>query len=84
MRTMVYVSEISSEVIIMDAEKNDSGFYTCRIENPMGVRDTNCQVYIGDNERLKSKGHKTLMANSRLYRSTLYKPNAYYSQFPLV
>uniref|UniRef100_A0A914YWR0 Ig-like domain-containing protein n=1 Tax=Panagrolaimus superbus TaxID=310955 RepID=A0A914YWR0_9BILA len=84
MGTMIYVSEFSSELVIMDAQKIDSGFYTCRIENPLGVRDTNCQVYIGDNGRLQSKGHKTLIANSRLYRSALYKPNAYYSQFPLV
>jgi hypothetical protein len=83
MRTMIHVSEYGSELVILDAEKTDSGFYTCRIENPMGVRDTNCQVYIGDNERIKATGRKTLMANSRYYHSTVYKPNTYYSRFIL-
>uniref|UniRef100_A0AC34RIZ1 Ig-like domain-containing protein n=1 Tax=Panagrolaimus sp. JU765 TaxID=591449 RepID=A0AC34RIZ1_9BILA len=81
MKIMIYSTATSSELVIMEAQKSDAGFYTCRIENPLGVRDTNCLVHIGDNDRIKSTGHKTLIANSRLYRSVIYKPNLYYSYF---
>uniref|UniRef100_A0A7E4V6J8 Ig-like domain-containing protein n=1 Tax=Panagrellus redivivus TaxID=6233 RepID=A0A7E4V6J8_PANRE len=81
MHHMIVTSEYSSELTIMSAQKAEAGFYSVRIENSMGVRESHCQVYIGDNERLKSKGNKTLLANSRLYRSAIYKPNAYYNRF---
>uniref|UniRef100_A0A914E5A7 Ig-like domain-containing protein n=1 Tax=Acrobeloides nanus TaxID=290746 RepID=A0A914E5A7_9BILA len=81
MRTMIYTSESCSELVIYDAKKSDSGFYTCRIENPLGVRDTNCQIYIGDNGIVKSKGLKSLTANHRLYKSVLYAPALKYPMF---
>lgn len=35
---MIHNSEYSTELVIFNAQKEDAGFYTCRIENDMGVR----------------------------------------------
>ncbi|KAI6229380.1 hypothetical protein M3Y95_00525000 [Aphelenchoides besseyi] len=82
MRIMIHTSENSTELAIFNAQKEDSGFYTCRIENDMGIRETNCQIYIGDTGRLLSKNGKSLAANYRTYRSALYSPSYVYSRYP--
>jgi len=80
LRHMIHNSEYSTELVIFNATKEDAGFYTCRIENDMGIRETHCQVYIGDTGRLVSKNGKSLTANYRTYRSALYTPSYVYSR----
>ncbi|KAI1725598.1 immunoglobulin i-set domain-containing protein [Ditylenchus destructor] len=81
-RTMITAGEGNTELVIFDAEKLDSGFYTCRIENDIGVRETSCQIYIGDTGKLKSAGRKSLAtSNYRAYRSILYNSPHYYSRY---
>ncbi|KAI6177350.1 hypothetical protein M3Y97_00897500 [Aphelenchoides bicaudatus] len=79
---VIHNSDYSTELVIFDAQKEDAGFYKCQIENDMGVRETTCQVYIGDTGRLVSKNGKMLSGNYRSYRSALYTPGFTYSRFP--
>ncbi|KAE9551942.1 hypothetical protein FO519_004843 [Halicephalobus sp. NKZ332] len=80
MKIMLQSTATGSELIVLDAQKSDAGFYTCRIENPLGLRDTNCFIHIGDTDRIKSTGYKNLIVDSRLYRTVVYKPHYYYSR----
>jgi len=77
-RTMITAGDGMTELVIFDAQKCDAGFYTCRIENFSGVRETNCHIHIGDN---KNTGRKPIPADYRLYRSILYTPSQRYSRF---
>ncbi|KAI6185121.1 hypothetical protein M3Y99_01644500 [Aphelenchoides fujianensis] len=84
-RHMINTTDFSTELVIFNAQKEDAGFYSCRIENDEGIREDNCQVYIGDTGRLVSKDGKSLTpaaANYRTYRSSLYTPSFFYSRYP--
>ncbi|KAH7732304.1 striated muscle preferentially expressed protein kinase-like protein [Aphelenchoides avenae] len=80
MRIQIYTDERSSEVAIFNSDKSDAGFYTCRIENDLAMRETKCHVYIGETAVTTPRG--TISgANYRSYRSALYTPTSYYSRF---
>ncbi|CAD5217613.1 unnamed protein product [Bursaphelenchus okinawaensis] len=82
MRRTVHTSDNSTELCIFNAQKEDGGFYSCRIENDMGVRETSCHVHIGDTGKLPGKNAKLLAAmNYRTYRNALYTPSYTYSRF---
>uniref|UniRef100_A0AAF5DJW1 Ig-like domain-containing protein n=1 Tax=Strongyloides stercoralis TaxID=6248 RepID=A0AAF5DJW1_STRER len=81
MKTMINDGENSSELIIFNAEKNDSGFYTCRIENNLGIRESHAQIFIKGNENkkcLRSMPRKNYLSE-RLYRP-MYHEISYYSR----
>ncbi|CAD5222326.1 unnamed protein product [Bursaphelenchus xylophilus] len=83
MRRTVHTSDNSTELCIFNANKEDGGFYSCRIENDMGVRETSCHVHIGDTGKLPGKLAKLEAAiNYRTYRNALYTPSYTYSRFP--
>uniref|UniRef100_A0AC35U581 Ig-like domain-containing protein n=1 Tax=Rhabditophanes sp. KR3021 TaxID=114890 RepID=A0AC35U581_9BILA len=82
MKTMINLSEYSSELIIFQTEKSDNGFYSCRIENPLGIRETNAHIYVKCNERphsLRVMPRKNHMSE-RLYKP-MYHELFYYSKY---
>ncbi|CEF70985.1 Immunoglobulin subtype 2 domain and Immunoglobulin subtype domain and Immunoglobulin-like domain and Immunoglobulin I-set domain and Immunoglobulin-like fold domain-containing protein [Strongyloides ratti] len=82
MKTMINSSDNLSELIIFNAEKNDSGFYTCRIENNLGIRESHAQIYIKGNDNIKCL--RTMprrnYLSERLYRP-MYHEISYYSRY---
>uniref|UniRef100_A0A0N5A311 Ig-like domain-containing protein n=1 Tax=Parastrongyloides trichosuri TaxID=131310 RepID=A0A0N5A311_PARTI len=82
MKTMINNGDNSSELVIFNAEKIDSGFYTCRIENNLGIRESHAQIYIKADDHNKSVRimPKRNFLSDRLYRP-MYHEISYYSKY---
>jgi len=70
--TVVTNSNGRSELWLFNVTKENTGFYSCRIENALGMRETMCHVMIGSNPNslTATTGTQALMADQRWYRLT--------------
>uniref|UniRef100_A0A0K0G513 Ig-like domain-containing protein n=1 Tax=Strongyloides venezuelensis TaxID=75913 RepID=A0A0K0G513_STRVS len=82
MKTMINNGDNSSELIIFTAEKSDAGFYTCRIENNLGIRESHAQIYIKGEEQIRCVRvmPRRNYLSERLYRP-MYHEISYYSKY---
>ncbi|KAL7070164.1 hypothetical protein ACQ4LE_010326 [Meloidogyne hapla] len=64
-----------AQLALFNAQREDGGFYNCRIENANGVRETGCHIFITNDGPGGPKGMQ------RSYRSVLYTPSQRYSRF---
>uniref|UniRef100_A0A915NYQ2 Uncharacterized protein n=1 Tax=Meloidogyne floridensis TaxID=298350 RepID=A0A915NYQ2_9BILA len=60
---------------LFNAQREDGGFYNCRIENANGVRETGCHIFITNDGPGGPRGMQ------RSYRSVLYTPSQRYSRY---
>uniref|UniRef100_A0A915LEF2 Ig-like domain-containing protein n=1 Tax=Meloidogyne javanica TaxID=6303 RepID=A0A915LEF2_MELJA len=64
-----------AQLALFNAQREDGGFYNCRIENANGVRETGCHIFITNDGPGGPRGMQ------RSYRSVLYTPSQRYSRY---
>jgi len=84
MRIVITADGSLTELAIFDAQRTDGAYYSCRIENDSGVRETGCHVFIEDRyipPEERGRYGRGLGSSPRLYRSVLYTPSQRYRRF---